>query len=29
MFDRYNIVDESNLRAAQVAVGQRYEATTI
>jgi hypothetical protein len=28
MFDRYNITSEDDLRAAQLAVGKRYEAAT-
>jgi len=27
-FDRHNIIDEGDLRAAQVAVGKRYETLT-
>ena len=29
MFDRYNITSEDDLRAAQVAVGKRYEASAV
>jgi integrase len=29
MFDHYNITSEDDLRAAQVAVGKRYEASAV
>jgi hypothetical protein len=29
MFDRYNIVNEDDLRAAQIAVGRRFEASAV
>jgi hypothetical protein len=29
MFDRYNITSEDDRRAAQVAVGKRYQAATV
>ena len=29
MFDRYNITSEDVLRAAQAAIGRRYETSTV